>query len=177
MKEKEKVYEVVSIYDTLTSLCTFTNENAAKGFIEKYLAGNKDYFVQPREKEKVYTSLADMELSKEKEVAGMEFQIASLKIELPFYIESQSIAKSHFISFKSAKEMKVVKIDNENVSITLPNGYNFITSYENFQFIRRKVAELEVVKTTLEKKISKIKKMLAQNKYTSVGNENEDEMK
>lgn len=170
----EKVFDVVGVFNDETR-CSFSDKKQAENFIRKYLNTGM-YVVRERKRESVYSSVADWELAKKREIEELESQIASLKIELPFKINCQSIAKSHYLSLKSAKEMKVVKIDNENVSITLPNGYNFISSYKNFHFIRKEVAELEMVKTTLEYEISKIKNFLGQKKSNSVANESEDEM-
>lgn len=170
---REKFFDVVCIL-TNEIYCSFRDKNQAENFINKYL-NDRVYQVKEREIGRVYSSVNEYEFSKKREIEELESQIASLKIELPFKINPQSIAKSHYLSFKSAKEMKVVKIDNENVSITLPNGYTFITSNENFQFIREKVAELTEVKAILDYKISEIKKFLAQKNSNSVAKESEME--
>lgn len=168
---KEKVYEVVSIYDTMSPLYTFKSENAAKEFIKKYLGDSIKYIVQPRERQEAYSSVVDLEMSKKREIEELESQIASLKIEMPFEIKIKKgkdiVLQTKVLMFETASAMGVADAGNGNVFVALPDDYNFTTTFENAMFIRDKVTEMRMDKAILKHKIKEIKEFLGQKKNVS----------
>ena len=185
--EKKLVYDVVLMYgenilvkDTGIS---FTDENEAEKFIETYFGKNgqkEHYVVKPRREKIVYSSVADMELAKKREIEELESQLASLKIEMPFEIEIKKVndivLKTKVLMLEKAEAMGATDVGNGNVFVALPNDYNFTTTFENAMFIREKVTEMQMKRALLNNKIREIKEFLGQKKSNSVANESEDQM-
>lgn len=180
--EKKMIYDIVvmngSLFKDDTGI-SFESKIEAQKYIDKYktriLPG--EYVIKPRERREMYSSLADFELSKKRELEELELQFASLgnEIELPFEIEikkgEEIVKKTNVLSFEDAELMSHVSDGNGNIIVSLQNGSTFITSLKNYLFIDEQLMK----RSHLEHEIKMIKYLLIQKK-TELENESEDEM-
>ena len=122
---REKVYEVVNIYDKTNPLYTFKHENIAQDFIKKYLYGNKNYVVQPREREE-FTSLDEFDRVSQKRLAKKQHLTKSLYVVLDFDvkvrenfspkkigIEDGNFVVKRIFNFQTIKDLRFSTLDTK----------------------------------------------------------------